>query len=256
MLARHLPAAGAFLREPGGVAGDMARMGRAFARFQGRELGARTVGLVGFGAVGRAVATRLRGFGARCLAHDPYVPSAEVRRAGVEPVPLATLLAESDFVSLHAPGGAADRPLIGAAELACMKPGASLVNTARARLVDAEALALALRSGRIAGAALDVFAVEPPGADDPLLALPNVIATPHVGGNTADVAAHQGRIVAAGLEQLRAGERPPTLLNPETLEGFEWGARRPEPPPDLVARLSGRPAPGVTDLDAGSRRRP
>jgi autoinducer 2 (AI-2) kinase len=256
MLARHLPAADAFLREPGGVAGDMARMGRAFARFQGRELGAQTVGLVGFGAVGRAVAARLRGFGTRCLACDPFVPSAEMRRAGVEPVSLATLLAESDFVSLHAPGSAGDRPLIGAAELARMKPGAFLINTARARLVDASALAEALRSGRVAGAALDVFAVEPPGADDPLLALPNVIATPHVGGNTADVATHQGRIVAAGLEQLRAGGCPPTLLNPETLERFEWGARRPGPPPEQIARLSARPAPGVTDLDTGSRRRP
>jgi autoinducer 2 (AI-2) kinase len=256
MQARRMPAATAFLHTPDGVAGDMARMGRAFAGLQGRELGRRTVGLIGFGAVGRAVAARLRAFGARCLACDPHLDPDAVRRAGAEPVSLPELLAASDFVSLHAPARSGAPPLLGAEELAGMRPGSFLVNTARASLVDREALLESLRSGHVGGAALDVFDVEPPGSDDPLLALPNVIATPHIGGNTEDVAHHQGEIVADALEALRAGRVPDCLLNPEILPDFTWGAVRPAPTPEVRAWLADRPAPGVSDLAQDRRRRP
>jgi autoinducer 2 (AI-2) kinase len=227
-------------------------MGRAFTALRGRELWRKTVGLVGFGAVGRGVASRLSGFGARLLVCDPFVAPDEIVRAGAEAVPLDRLLATSDFVSLHCSVSDATRGLLGARELALMRRGAALVNTARAALLDEDALAEALREGRLAGAALDVFAVEPPAPDHPLLALPNVIATPHVGGNTVEVGAHQGAIVAEDLGRLLRGERPHHVLNPAVLDDFDWTRPRREPGPAELAALRERPAPAVSDLQRGA----
>jgi autoinducer 2 (AI-2) kinase len=248
MLARKFPAAGTFLHEPGIRPGDMAAMGKAFGSLQGRELWHKTIGLVGLGAVGRKVADRLRGFGARLLVADPFVSAEQAALSDAEVVPLDRLLEESDFVSLHAAVTAETTGMLGARELALMKPGAHLINTARAALVDEDELIAALGEGRIAGAALDTFAVEPPGSDHPFMSMPNVISTPHVGGNTVDVSAHQGEIMVAELGRLLAGEQPNHALNPEALHGFDWCADRPVPSAETLAKLKEGPAPAVTDL--------
>ncbi len=163
-------------------------------RTAGLSLAGKTVGLVGFGAIGRAVARLLAGFECRLLAADPWCDVDLAAQLAVTPVELDDLLAASDFVSLHAPVMPETRGMVDAAFLGRMKPGASLVNTARGELVDEKALYEALAAGHLRGAALDAFAVEPPGADNPLLGLPNVIATPHMGAHTDGATTTMGRM--------------------------------------------------------------
>ncbi|CAM3376547.1 2-hydroxyacid dehydrogenase [Occultella aeris] len=153
------------------------------ARPLGRELGAMTVGIVGFGAIGRAVHRRVRGFGARVLCSDPR-PLTAADAEGATQVDLDELLAGSDLVTLHAPLTDGTRHLLNAARLAGMREGSVLVNAARGELVDEAALVDALRAGRPAAAALDVFATEPLPAFSPLLDLDNVFLTPHIAAGT------------------------------------------------------------------------
>lgn len=172
---------------------------------QRRELGGRTIGIVGAGRVGQLCAKILAG-GYECtvLMHDPYVTSFP---AFAEAVALDELLARSDDVILHARLDGASKHLIGARELALMQDGAVLVNTARAGLVDEAALVAALCSGKLAGAALDVYASEPLPADHPLTQLPNVILTPHIAGVTVEAYDNGPNMMAEIVAKLAAGER-------------------------------------------------
>jgi sugar (pentulose or hexulose) kinase/phosphoglycerate dehydrogenase-like enzyme/ribulose-5-phosphate 4-epimerase/fuculose-1-phosphate aldolase/putative sterol carrier protein len=251
MLARKLPQAAQFLYQSG-EEGDVGRMGRAFEGLQGHELWRNTIGIVGLGSVGQRVAKRLQPFGARIIAYDPFFSTEKAMLLDVEPVSLEHLLAESDFVTLHAAITDESRVLLGSAEIAKMKRGAYLVNTARAALVDQAALVAALNDGRLAGAAVDVFPIEPPGSNHPLLQLTNVIATPHIGGNTFEVSSHQGAIVAADLAELLRGGRPHNVANRETLEHFSWTAPRPVPSSEALERLRRNSRPSVTDLPVNS----
>lgn len=152
----------------------------------GRELSGATLGVIGLGAIGREVATIAGALGMRLLAHDPALDETFATSHGVGARTLPDLLAESDFVTLHIALAEQTRHLIDAAALAAMKPTAYLVNTARGGVVDEQALAEALRTGRIAGAALDVLEHEPLAAEDPLRQVPNLLITPHIAGATTE----------------------------------------------------------------------
>jgi len=174
------------------------------------ELCGKTVGLVGYGAVGRLVAGYLHAFGSRILAYDPYFRGDP---APAEMTDLESLLRQSDVVSIHARLTPESHHLIGRRQLALMKPTAVLVNTARSGLVDEQALIDALRRRQIMGAALDVFDVEPLPADSPLLKLDNVTITPHLAGSTIDSFLNSPRMMAEHLRRLLMGEGPLPIVN-------------------------------------------
>ena len=174
------------------------------------ELCGKTVGLVGYGAVGRLVAGYLHAFGSRILAYDPYFRGDP---APAEMTDLESLLRQSDVVSIHARLTPESHHLIGRRQLALMKPTAELVNTARSGLVDEQALIDALRRRQIMGAALDVFDVEPLPADSPLLKLDNVTITPHLAGSTFDSFLNSPRMMAEHLRRLLMGEGPLPIVN-------------------------------------------
>jgi len=181
----------------------------------GQDVGGATLGVIGLGRIGQAVARRARGFDMRVLYYDIVrVPEVE-RSVGAEFVELPVLLRESDFVSIHTPLTEETRHLIGAEELTLMKPTAVLVNSARGGVVDAQALAAALRKGEIFAAGLDVFESEPLPADDPLLDLENVVVLPHIGSASVATRTRMARMAAGNLIAGLKGERPPYLVNPE-----------------------------------------
>ncbi len=185
----------------------------------GRDVHGATLGIVGLGAIGEAVAKRARGFGMRVL-YTARSRKAEAEAAlGAEWRSLDELLAQSDFVSIHAALSAETRGLIGARELGLMKPTAFLINTARGPIVDQAALIEALSARRIAGAGLDVAAVEPVPPDDPLLKLDNLTITPHVGSATVETRTKMADMAVENLLAFFDGGRPPQCVNPETLEG-------------------------------------
>jgi len=187
-----------------------------------------TLGIVGLGRIGSRVALRARAFGLRVVAYDPYVERSSMELLGVEKVGLERLLDEADHLTLHCALSDETRGIIGAAQLARLKPAAYLINTARGECVDADALATAIRDGRLAGAALDVTAAEPLPAEHPLRSLPDVLLTPHAAFHSErSLAALRATPFTAVAEAL-AGRVPENMVNPAVLERPECrlGVRR------------------------------
>ena len=179
-----------------------------FPRLTGVSLEGKTVGIVGLGAIGKQLARRLSGFDSRLLAYDPYPDDAFARQYRVEFVVMDELLGQSDFVSLHLPLMPETRGMVDAAFLARMKKGAYLINTARGELIDETALLAALQSGQLKGAALDALAQEPPDPAHPLLALPQVIATPHLGAQTDGATNSMGWMALQDCLAVLKGDEP------------------------------------------------
>lgn len=202
---RHLIAADRDVRE-----GQVYRDGSIpYQRFRGWQLAGRTAGLVGLGAVGRATRWRLEGLGMRVIASDPFAEDATHE--------LDELLAEVDVVSMHATVTPDTLGLMSAERFAQMREGAVYVNSARAGLHDLDALTAALASGHLSAAALDHFEGEMIATDHPLVAMANVVLTPHIGGATYDTETNHTTLMATGLAALLQGERPNNLANPEVL---------------------------------------
>jgi len=200
--ARHVAPASAALK-----AGQWKR-----SRYTGTELYEKTVGIVGLGRIGVLVAQRLSAFGMKVIAYDPYVQAGRAAQMGVRLVALDELLAQSDFMSVHLPKTPETVGLIGAEELAQVRPGLVLVNAARGGIVDEEALYSALKEGRVAAAGLDVFASEP-CTDSPLFELENVVATPHLGASTDEAQEKAGIAVARSVRLALSGELVPDAVN-------------------------------------------
>ena len=213
-VARKIAAADASLRR-----GEWTR-----TKFTGLELRGRTLGIIGLGKIGQAIAARARAMEMTVLASDPYVTAEQAAHHGVDLVSLDDLLGRADVVSVHVPLSRATRGMIGAKQLARMKPGAILLNVARGGVVDEAAVAAALTAGTLAGAGIDVFEHEPP-VDSPLLGAPNTLLTPHLGASTAEAQvavaeeiADQVLDVLAGRSARYAVNAP--LLTPETAEAL------------------------------------
>jgi len=203
---RHVLAADRDVR-----AGDIYRDGTIpYQRFRAWELAGRTAGLVGLGAVGRALRWRLRGLGMDVLAYDPYAPDATSS--------LEELLERSDVVSIHTPVTDETVGMIGAPEFERMRPGVIFLNTARAKLHDTEALVAGLRSGHVGAAGLDHFEGERLDPGHPLAQLDSVVLTPHIGGATYDTETNHTLTIAEDLCRLLAGARPLHIVNPEVLD--------------------------------------
>lgn len=188
-LARHIPQAVASLK-----AGEWKR-----EKFMGIELCNKTLGVIGLGNVGRIVAERALGFRMKVIAHDPFVPAENAARLGVEPVSLDEIYARSDFITVHVPLTTETRGMINRKAFAKMKSGVRIINCARGGIIDEKDLAAALREGKVAGAALDVFVDEPPPPNHPLLQMEQVVTTPHLGASTDEA---QQNVAIAVAEQM------------------------------------------------------
>lgn len=194
---------------------DSTRSG-GWQRKTGRELLQKTIGIIGLGRIGREVAIRARAFGMRVLAHDQHFDEAFARQHGVErAASLAALFATSDYISLHTNLTPETRELVNARTLAGMKRGVLILNCARGEIVNTADLAAALQSGQVGGYGTDVLDQEPPPPDHPLLKLPNVIVTPHIGSRTFESVARQAATAVKNLILAMNGEPPIAQVNPE-----------------------------------------
>jgi len=190
---------------------------RQFVSNVGLELHGKILGIVGFGSIGKEVAKRALCLGMRVLVYDPYVEESNLRELGIEKMELDELLRQSDFVSLHVPLNESTRHLIDREKISLMKRTAYLINTARGGVVDEKPLAEALKSGQIAGAALDVFDVEPLPADSPFFDCPNVIMTPHVGAHTYEAILRMNMMAAESIVDFFNGKIPKHVVNRDVI---------------------------------------
>ncbi|MFJ2171219.1 phosphoglycerate dehydrogenase [Streptomyces griseofuscus] len=181
-------------------------------KYTGVELADKTLGVIGLGRIGTLVARRMSAFGMRILAHDPYATKERSLRAGADLVPLDELLRQADFITVHLPRTPETAGFVGERELALVKSSVRIVNASRGGIVDEDALAAALKDGRVAGAGLDVFAVEPCTAS-PLFGLHNVVVTPHLGASTHEAQERAGTAVAHAVRRVLEGELVPDAVN-------------------------------------------
>ncbi len=209
-LARHIPSAHTMVRS-----GQWTDPTVAYFHMRGCELWGKTIGIIGFGAIGQQVAKRLGAFDASIRVYDPYVAPEMTAALGASPSDLDNLMKESDFVTIHCATTAETVGLLDGRRIALMKPTAYLVNAASAYVVDEDAIVSALRDGRIAGAAFDVYKNWPVKPDDPLLKLPNVVLTPHIGGATDESVTRHSQMIADDIRRFIRGERPRNLVNPQ-----------------------------------------
>jgi glyoxylate reductase len=184
---------------------------------QGRDIYGATIGVVGAGRIGYAVAKRATGFDMKILFYD-VVPRPEIERLGAKKVDLDTIFRESDFVSIHVPLMKETHHLVNADRLKLMKKTAYLINNSRGPVVDEKALYEALKEGRIAGAGLDVFEQEPTSMDNPLLKLDNVVVAPHISSASYETRSRMAEMVAENLIAFFEGRKPPNLVNPDVMK--------------------------------------
>jgi D-3-phosphoglycerate dehydrogenase len=182
--------------------------------FMGTELNGKTLGLLGSGRIGTEVAKRAQAFGMKTIAHDPYLPPAIAKQNKIDLVNKGSLFAESDFLSIHTALTPETKGMVGPQEFAAMKKTAFLINCARGEVVQEKALAEALKSGKIAGAALDVFENEPP-TGSPLLGLENVFMTPHIGASTHEAQFRAGMTIVDQVDTVLRGSKPEFIVNKE-----------------------------------------
>jgi D-3-phosphoglycerate dehydrogenase len=188
--------------------------------FMGNDVNGRTIGIIGLGNVGTRLAALCRALSMQVIACDPYLDAATIEARGAVKVTLDEVLQRADFVSVNCPLTAETRAMIGAREFALMRPHAYFITSARGFIHDERALAAALLAGRIAGAGIDVWDKEPPSAGHALLALANVIATPHTAGMTQEARENMGRIAAEQLIMALDGKRPPRIVNPRVWPAY------------------------------------
>ncbi|MHA1721935.1 MAG: phosphoglycerate dehydrogenase [Candidatus Baldrarchaeia archaeon] len=187
-------------------------------KFLGVELRDKVIGIIGFGQIGFRVAQRALGFGMKVITYDPYVADEVLAKFDAKRASLEELLKNSDIVTIHVPLTGETRNLIGEKELKLMKKNAVLINTARGGIVDENALYKALKEGWIAGAAVDVYEVEPPGRDFPLFKLDNVIVTPHIAFYTREAVRRMDMMITHDVVNVLQGKRPKNIANPEVLK--------------------------------------
>lgn len=215
-LARHISQADSFIKR-----GDWKTPLDGYQLFKGYELEGKTAGVIGLGAIGEKVAGKLSALGMHILAYDPFVSAEKAGKVGASIVSLETLVRESDVITLHIPHTDKTDNLLNERHFSNLKPNALLINTASPSVVDEFALVSALRSNRIAGAALDVFTGHPISPASPFLALPNVILTPHIGGATHETVRRYSEMLTDDIFRFMDGKQPLHMANPEV-----WHASR------------------------------